>query len=331
MLTDLLLSITNLLLSPICLLLFLIGTLGKGERFFTRIETNVYRLNFIPYLLYCAGYLVVLFSGALIYSWINHTDIALLQFFQPSNYTISIIGWCVTGATLMVYAKGMEGNIMGFIFFPLLILSTAALGISQLFALVQPSRMTVLLAIWGIVAWMVFSRCMKMENKIVGFVFFFFFIALSIAAATVDKATYAALDFPLLPNYFSLTFLLHAFTPFYLLLLLHDKEGEALKEDKPGVNLLASLFMQGLFFGINWIIIGLFGQEPLTFRAFFGEGQTVFYYLPMLAGGLYWLLFWLDKSWKKQPSVVLQAFLYVAVGSILIEGFCYVQLMASYF
>ncbi|MGH1338811.1 MAG: hypothetical protein ACRBFS_22035 [Aureispira sp.] len=225
----------------------------------------------------------------------------------------------------------MEGNIMGFIFFPLLILTTGALGLYHLFDHLQLSKQTILFTVWGFVAWTVLTRCMQRKNKIVGFLLFFLFIMLSLAIVTTEKATYAVLDFPLLTDYFGFTFLLHAFAPFYLLLLLHNKEEEVSEEIQPWVSLLASLFTQGFFFGINWIIIWLFGSQSLTFSAFFGKGQTALYYLPMLAGFLYWLLALLDQDVRKQSPIVLQTFLYLAGGSILIEGFFYVQLIWSYF
>lgn len=281
-----LLALVNVLLSPFCLLIFLFGNFGKENQFYTKVGTNVYQLNFKPYLIYCAIYTMLLFAGIVVLDVLIPIDITFQQVFEPTNYTISIIGWCVTGLTLMTYAQGMEGNIMGFIFFPLLALASIALIVVN----------------------------------IIGFGTFFW--QLELPAVSV--------------NYW-IALLLHAFSPIYILLLLHneeenekEKEEEDLEEVPISSIPLVALIMQFILFGIHWAVIKVFGQEILTFSMFFGEGQPMLYYLPMLLGLLYWVLCLIDNK-IKQPKFVLQLVLLLGIISIPIELLYYIKLIVAHF
>ena len=50
-------------------------------------------------------------------------NFSVWEVFIPKYYWVSIIGWLTTILVIKTYIKGMEGNVMGFIFFPLVLVS----------------------------------------------------------------------------------------------------------------------------------------------------------------------------------------------------------------
>lgn len=122
-----LIPILNLLLNPFSFILFLILSFSKEQKFYTSISTNTNRLHLMPYLVYS-----VLIAGSIalityIASLVLPSDFTVWEVFRPRYLWLSAIGWGITIWTLLTYLKGMEGNIMGFIFFPMLALSCFAL------------------------------------------------------------------------------------------------------------------------------------------------------------------------------------------------------------
>ncbi|MCG8183018.1 hypothetical protein [Tenacibaculum piscium] len=127
MILQILLSIINILLNPFSFLLFILLSSKKEAYFFTKEETNVTKLKVKPYLLFSVGYLTIILSITYLCNFF--VDFNFWKVFVPKNIFISVITWFVTGFTLRTYLKGMEGNIMGFIFFPMLALSIITLFI----------------------------------------------------------------------------------------------------------------------------------------------------------------------------------------------------------
>ncbi|WBX73492.1 hypothetical protein PG913_11740 [Tenacibaculum pacificus] len=125
MILQILLSIINILLNPFSFLLFIILSSKKEAYFFTKEETNVTKLKVKPYLLFSVGYLTIILGITYLCNFF--VDFNFWEIFVPKNIFISVITWFVTGFTLRAYLKGMEGNIMGFIFFPMLALSIITL------------------------------------------------------------------------------------------------------------------------------------------------------------------------------------------------------------
>jgi hypothetical protein len=274
------LSIINLVLSPFCLIIFLIGAFDNERRFFTKVETNVYRLHWLPYAIYCLVYVGLIWGGVAGFSSLFSLDINPIDLFHPTNYWVSGGAWMVTVLTLATYSKGMEGNIMGFIFFPLLLIASIALVLTNITA------------------------------------FWLFFNTITLPPVAIDLGW---------------AVLLHAFSPLYMILLLHA-EG---REEKRDVSLwtvpLVSLILQGLLWMINWGIVMSLGKGVLSFSQFFGLEQSILYYLPMLLGLLYWLLFLLDFKLGQQPKVVFQGCLLLVIIGLCIELLYYGQLILSYF
>lgn len=327
-------SILNLLLNPFCLLLFLFANFGSKSSFFTKVSTNVYRLNGKPYLIYCMTYITVLFVGAVIVDWATPLNVDLMTVFLPNSYFFSIPVWCITGLTLMVYFSGMEGNIMGFIFFPLLIIACAALIVSNLSLVFQFPNLGGWFWVWLAMALIWFNYCIKIETK--GIAVFLMLLFAVISAMVVKTNLIAQLEtstfhIPLIANDYKIAFLLHAFAPLYLWLLFQNEERE--KEEEKGLLaiFLASLILQILFWGANWIVFQLFGDHSLTFDLFFGGGQPLWYYSPMAVGFLYFVIMGIDQKIKKQPPALLQFFLVLVGCATVLECYFYIQLVAEYF
>ncbi|WP_233898084.1 hypothetical protein [Tenacibaculum piscium] len=131
MILQILLSIINILLNPFSFLVFILLSSKKEAYFFTKEETNVTKLKVKPYLLFSVGYLTIILSITYLCNFF--VDFNFWEVFVPKNIFISIITWFVTAFTLRAYLKGMEGNIMGFIFFPMLALSIITLFILSFF------------------------------------------------------------------------------------------------------------------------------------------------------------------------------------------------------
>ncbi|MFK7796292.1 MAG: hypothetical protein AB8E82_02485 [Aureispira sp.] len=327
-------SILNLLLNPFCLLLFLFANFGIKNQFFTKTGTNVYRLNGSPYLIYCIIYIAVLFLGAAIVDWATPLDIDLLTVFLPNSYFFSIPVWCVTALTLIVYFNGMEGNIMGFIFFPLLMISCAALVVSNLSLLFQALNLGGWFWVWLMMALVWLNYCIKIERKGIAVFFTLCFATLSIVVLKTNPIAQLEgfiFQIPLLVKDAKIAFLLHAFAPLYLLLLFQEKEGENAEDRGLLVVFLASLILQILFFGVNWVVFQLFGDNALTFDLFFGGAQPLWYYSPMVIGFLYWIIMGIDQSIKKQPPALIQFFLALVGCAVVLECYFYIELVVAYF
>lgn len=118
----------NILLSPIIFIMFFLVTTPFNNAVFTSgAGGNTSRLIFWTYLLFCACLLLALYSLTAIYNIAAPQKITVVELLQPRFYWLSLVCWLVTAFTLSVYRKGMEGNIMGFIFFPALIATSLAL------------------------------------------------------------------------------------------------------------------------------------------------------------------------------------------------------------
>ena len=123
-------AVCNLVLSPITFLLFyfLCANLPifiKGD------GVNLMRLKLSAYALFC----VVLAAVAALLLWAYNANspqpVSALEILQPRFWWLSFASWLITTWTLQTYRKGMEGNLMGFIFFPsLLIASMVLVGVN---------------------------------------------------------------------------------------------------------------------------------------------------------------------------------------------------------
>lgn len=125
---DYLNMLLNIVLSPITLILFLLVTTPFNSAVFSASAgTHSSRLVFWTYLLFCTGLLLAIFLLVEIYNIAAPQKITLVEILQPRYYWLSLCCWLITAFTLSVFGKGMEGNVLGFIFFPILIAASLAL------------------------------------------------------------------------------------------------------------------------------------------------------------------------------------------------------------
>lgn len=255
----------------------------KEAYFFTKEGCNITKLKLKPYLFFTGIYLSIILG--ITYGCSFFVSFNLLEIFMPKNSFISAITWLITMFTLRAYLNGMEGNIMGFIYFPLLVLSILILFILS------------------------FSDILSSHNFI-------------------------SFNFPVLKLNFWLRLLLHCFMPFYILIYLNSNKD--IKKQDVAIPILSILILQILFFAVNWILVSLFGNT-LNISQFFGEEQTVIYYLPIISGFLYFFLFFISKRIpvKKRKSNKLETFSYYSMllvfGGILLEIINYINLIIPFF
>jgi hypothetical protein len=132
------LALFNIFFSPITFLLFFTIAMPLNHIAFTAGPgTNVMRL--VPQAYFIFGVALAIIALLLVarYNITAPQKIVLVDILQPKNYWISIISWVITACTLQNYIKGMEGNIMGFLFFPMLFISSLALMVVNAPALIS--------------------------------------------------------------------------------------------------------------------------------------------------------------------------------------------------
>ena len=106
-----LITIINLLLSPFCIMLFIVFLFGKESRFLVPAGTNVYRLKPVPYIIFSVVYTIVILGiTQLLISYFN-PDINLWEVFVPKYYWVSILTWGVSIVTISTYFRVMENRL----------------------------------------------------------------------------------------------------------------------------------------------------------------------------------------------------------------------------
>ncbi|MES2824058.1 MAG: hypothetical protein V4732_10690 [Pseudomonadota bacterium] len=136
------LALFNIFFSPITFLLFFIIATPLNHIAFTAgSETNVMKLVPRAYFVFGAALAIIALLLVAGYNIAAPQKILLIDILQPTNYWVSIISWIITACTLHIYIKGMEGNVMGFIFFPMLFISSLALIVINAPALVTGFNM----------------------------------------------------------------------------------------------------------------------------------------------------------------------------------------------
>lgn len=127
----------NLIFSPISFLIFLIISTPFKKFIYTSLSTNVSRLYILPYLLYCL-LLYILLEGVIgAYNAVAIKSITVTAWLQPTIFVFSILTWLATAFTLFTFTiSGMEGNILGCIFAPILIISSLTSILIYLFEII---------------------------------------------------------------------------------------------------------------------------------------------------------------------------------------------------
>ncbi len=122
-----LIAFINLILNPYCLLFFFFFASNNQSLYFESKGTNTQKLKIIPYAIYSLAFAIVVLLSTYFIGMLLPEKLDVWEAWQPKFYISSVAGWLVTILTLKVYFKGMEGNVMGFIFFPLLAISSLVL------------------------------------------------------------------------------------------------------------------------------------------------------------------------------------------------------------
>ncbi len=262
---SMLVTLINLVLSPFCLLFFVFYASSNSSRYFTPSGTNVYKLKPIPYLIYTAIYLVVILGLSYLWTILSDSNESMWEIFTPRYYWVSIPVWVITGFTIRAYLNGMEGNIMGFIYFPFLALSSIVL--------IGVNFMGLFSASWDF-------------------------------------------NLPILDYNFGVLFAVHAFSPMYVLLIVNRTDTYSDKPNDWISAIITTIILQLMLFVPNWGIVKVLGGE-LSFYQFFGEGQDVVYYMPMVVGLLYFVLFFVSQREDlKENKIVSNATRIVALLAI---------------
>ncbi|MES2672787.1 MAG: hypothetical protein V4660_01040 [Pseudomonadota bacterium] len=131
----------NIFFSPIAFLLFFIITPINHIVFSEDSDVNVVRLAPQRYFIFCTALLIMAVLLVASYNVIAPQKIFLIDILQPRYYWLSVGCWIITAITLKSYIRGIEDNIMGFVFFPLLFISSLALVLINLPSLVSGFNM----------------------------------------------------------------------------------------------------------------------------------------------------------------------------------------------
>ncbi len=124
---DILISITNILLSPFSFFFLLLISGATENQLYESVGINTNRLRKFPFIIFISSYLAICLSALYAYSCLAPASFEIWKVFIPRHYWLSIFCWLITILTYQTYFKGMEGNIMGFIFFPMILLGSGAL------------------------------------------------------------------------------------------------------------------------------------------------------------------------------------------------------------
>ncbi|HWV14060.1 MAG TPA: hypothetical protein VN030_01425 [Cellvibrio sp.] len=245
----------NILLSPLSFLLFfLVVTPFSQTVFVAGSGVNISRLVPWTYLLFCGGLLLLGYLLAGLYNIAAPKKMTLLEAMQPKYYWLSLLCWLVTAFTLWTYIKGMEGNVMGFIFFPLLLLSALALV-----AVNTPSVIREFDA-GGQALWL---------NSWLAFAF-------------------------------------HACNPL-LVLLFYMNSGSSAEPSSQSTGISVTVISIYIFYAFILALHGLIflvAGKSLSLPEFFGAGQSLVYFLPLVGGALLHLYFGFSINEKLAEGLV---------------------------
>ena len=249
--------ILNITLNPFVFLfyLFFIAYRLEKSKSLTYVSTNTQRLNPTRYLLICSS----TFLAILVIHWglgnFTSLEVNVLDWFQPNFVIVNIGVWLMVYWTLHTYCTtGIEGNIMGFIFAPILFFCC--------------------FVYMGLFAYFAYTT-----------------LTVNDAQQTVTSILNTTSD-PVNGARFSLTHsaLLHAFSPWWVFVGI-DYAGRGKDRSLYKYMFLPiSIFIINIgVFSIHWIVFTIFGCDN-SFRYYFAGDQRLIYFLPFIAGAIIYLL-----------------------------------------
>lgn len=231
-------SIINLLLNPFGLLFFLFCVSGNNKLFYSPAGTNIVKLKIKPFVIFHSVFAALVLGLTFGFGYLFVDGFEIWEAYQPKYYWLSIIGWGVTLITLKTYFSGMEGNIMGFIFFPMLAVTSIGLLVANVASL--------------------------------------FSVSVAIETPQVSQ------------DYFWLGFAAQCFLPIHIMMLSASSKDPANREWY--LPIFSSLIFQLMLFSVNWLVITFFGGN-ISFKMYFGAGQNYLFYLPIVGGFLYFVMY----------------------------------------
>ncbi|MEH0152834.1 hypothetical protein V6R21_01745 [Limibacter armeniacum] len=271
----------NIMLSPYGLILFLLCFSSNKDSFFEHTGVNTAQLKKKPYLIYLFVFTSMVLAISYMAGHFLAPDFDIWQIYLPKYYWLSCLSWGVTIVTTRTYFKGMEGNIMGFIFFPMLAITSMALFVVNISD--------------------IFHFSSQIKTPLVN------------------------------TKYFWWGFLGHMFLPFQCMLFMVEiKNGKAKGDGEWLTPLIGGLIFQLLCFVLHWVVVKIFGQG-LTFAQFFGEGQSLLYFIPMLGGFLYYLFYILKPQGDTKLNWLSYGITILTLLLVVLQVFNYINMLKSWF
>lgn len=108
---------------------FVAPTLSDGIYIKVENTTNVYQLNMGFYFTFTLIVAAIVYALFFLYNKFSKYPLHLKEIAQTKFFYLQLLGYGSTALTLSVYSEGMEGNIMGFIFFPMVLLGSLCLSL----------------------------------------------------------------------------------------------------------------------------------------------------------------------------------------------------------
>ena len=236
--------------NPILFIYFSFSASAVSENIYIKGEgTNIYHLNFTIYFLFSLISAVLIYSLVKLYNRFSKNQVHLKEIVQTKHFYLQLFAYAVTILTLKSYSDGMEGNIMGFIFFPMLIFGSVAISLPYLS---------------------------------------FLFKRFHIGKQNLDLNLRTRM-------------LIHLFNPLLLSSLLPMQEPE-LKDSGIILELIAVILTITItyvfFLSIHWALFKIL-KKPFAISEYFGENETLNYYLPFIYGGFVFIRngFLLKQEW----------------------------------
>lgn len=126
---------SNVFLNPIILMVFLFVGTVFNDVVSVKQTDNVSRLKLLNYGAFCILVTVGLYFFSLLYNRFTLVPCDFISLYHPRYVWINILTALMMVTTLKVYHQGMEANVFGFIFMPLLLLAAGvhiAINVSSL-------------------------------------------------------------------------------------------------------------------------------------------------------------------------------------------------------
>lgn len=226
--------LVNAFLNPILIPLYIV-LFGENDQFFVLVGTNSSKMFPAPYLIFCTLFGIGTLAFQFAFHKITHSEQTFLDFSTPNRWWIAILPALLDALIVWSFVSdsGVEGNIMGFIYFPMCVFG------SLCFSFLYVS--------WLLKHWVLPEKPLSLN--------------------------------------FKLKVLLHSFNPFLILFY----SAQPLPEYENGgiapvlIFFFAITIFNFLWFPFYWLGFKFF-KRPLNLQVYFGEQNTILYFIPYAFG-----------------------------------------------